>query len=574
MSDGLTLICNMSLTGSAVIILVLVLRFCMRRVPKHMLCFLWLIPFARLLLPISIEAPFSLLPVNPRPVAGITIERQDVPVVSTGIEAIDIPVNLVLINHFASRATEGTEENHAPYRVAEMIWAAGLLLFLGVNAARYYNIKRRMADSVPEADGACYSDRLAVPFVAGFLLPRIYMPSAFLSEGNEEERALVLAHERAHIERHDPLMKMLAFCALSIHWFNPLVWAAFYCLCHDIEMACDEKVIETLGEERRKAYSLTLLHFGMGENVLLPPLAFGGNHVRSRIKHILSYRRPAHWGSLCMGIVLIFAAAVLLTDPKEAASIGIIGGADGPTSVFLAGKLGGNRNREEEHSMVIGGADGPTAVFIAGTSGGGRTAETLNLEEAAGMPYGTAVELDYVHAGAISLHGSFGYLSFRLESDRNATVHAKLKRAVSLSEIGQLWMQGDGYTEVLGGENGAVILTQPYSPGEEGKRVYLYSETENTIEEADTDEFKEMLAEYTGQGLLADAPIDGEALPELSACLAGQYEAPVLYGPVVIPEFDSEAYGFLASDGENLEDLWYGIWDRSKGQIRKIPLFE
>ena len=74
-------------------------------------------------------------------------------------------------------------------------------------------------------------------------------------------------------------------------------------------------------------------------------------------------------------------------------------------------------------------------------------------------------------------------------------LHAVLKRAVSLSEIGPVQMQGDGYTEILGGENGAIILTQPYSPGEEGKRVYLYSETENTIKEADTDEFKEMLSE-------------------------------------------------------------------------------
>ena len=65
MSDGLTCIFNMSLTGSAVMILVMLLRVCMRQVPKRMICLLWLVPFIRLLLPVSIEAPFSLLPVNP-----------------------------------------------------------------------------------------------------------------------------------------------------------------------------------------------------------------------------------------------------------------------------------------------------------------------------------------------------------------------------------------------------------------------------------------------------------------------------------------------------------------------------
>ena len=102
----------------------------------------------------------------------------------------------------------------------------------------------------------------------------------------------------------------------------------------------------------------------------------------------------------------------------------------------------------------------------------------------------------------------------------------------------------------------------------------MYSETENTIKEADTDEFKEMLSEYTGQGILADAPVTEEELPPLLARLSGQYPAPVLYGPVEILEFDSEVYGFLASDGEELKDLWYGIWNKNMDQIQKIPLFE
>ncbi len=573
MSDGLTCIFNMSLTGSAVMILVMLLRVCMRQVPKRMICLLWLVPFIRLLLPVSIEAPFSLLPVNPHSFTEITVAERNVPVVSTGIEAIDIPVNLVLISRYTSQTPGEAEEVYTLYGGVEMVWAAGMLLFLTVNAVRYYNMKQRLADSVPGADGAYYSDLLTVPLVAGVLPPRVYLPAALLKDGNEKEREFVLAHERAHIARHDPFTKILAFSALSIHWFNPLVWAAFHCLCHDIEMACDEKVMEMLGTEQRKAYSLTLLHFGAGENFPLLPLAFGENHVKSRIKHILNYKQPAFWVSLCAGFVLIFAATVLLTNPEGTASVGIIGGADGPTSVFLAGKLGGERN-EEEHSVIIGGADGPTAVFAAGKAGGGQPADPLDLDTVVNMPYGMAVELDYVCAGAISLHGSFGYLSFHLERDQNNTLHAVLKRAVSLSEIGPVQMQGDGYTEILGGENGAIILAQPYSPGEEGKRVYLYSETENTIKEADTDEFKEMLSEYTGQGILADAPVTEEELPPLLARLSGQYPAPVLYGPVEILEFDSEVYGFLASDGEELKDLWYGIWNKNMDQIQKIPLFE
>ena len=64
-------------------------------------------------------------------------------------------------------------------------------------------------------------------------------------------------------------------------------------------------------------------------------------------------------------------------------SVGIIGGADGPTSIFLAGKLD---NSADE----------------------GTKAAILDLETAKKQPYGQVVELDYVSIDRISLHGSFG----------------------------------------------------------------------------------------------------------------------------------------------------------------------
>ena len=47
----------------------------------------------------------------------------------------------------------------------------------------------------------------------------------------------------------------------------------------------------------------------------------------------------------------------------------------------------------------------------------------------------------------------------------------------------------------------------------------------------------------------------------------------IYYGPTEIAEYDTNTYGFLAADGENLSSLWYGIWNRDLEEIRKIPLF-
>lgn len=83
---------------------------------------------------------------------------------------------------------------------------------------------------------------------------------------------------------------------------------------------------------------------------------------------------------------------------QVAASVSIIGGADGPTSIFLAGKLD---NSADE----------------------GTKAAILDLGIAKKQPYGQVVELDYVSIDRISLHGSFGYIAFDINgSDDSATM--------------------------------------------------------------------------------------------------------------------------------------------------------
>ena len=131
--------------------------------------------------------------------------------------------------------------------------------------------------------------------VLGIWKPRILLPSACSGEGRKEERELILAHEQAHRLRYDHVTKIFVFGVLVIHWFNPLAWAAFLLYCRDVEMACDEKVMEWLGEESRKPYSLALLRFEEERSVLLIPLAFGESSARERIRHILNYRKPGSW---------------------------------------------------------------------------------------------------------------------------------------------------------------------------------------------------------------------------------------------------------------------------------------
>ena len=118
---------------------------------------------------------------------------------------------------------------------------------------------------------------------------------------------------------------MIGFLALALHWFNPLVWAAYILLCKDIEIACDERVVQFMELEERKAYSAALLNCSTNRaHFAACPVAFGEVSVKERIKSVLSYKKPGFWISLVGVIAIVFVAVCLVTSParKDAAAAG------------------------------------------------------------------------------------------------------------------------------------------------------------------------------------------------------------------------------------------------------------
>ena len=156
--------------------------------------------------------------------------------------------------------------------------------------------------------GICEIDGGHLSFVMGLIHPVIYLSSGL----DPESRKVVLCHERVHLQRRDYLFKPAALLICCVHWFNPLVWLAFYLMNMDCEMSCDEKVVKLLGEESKKIYSYTLLEEASGGEwkryrggSICALLSFGEDHVKNRIRHVLDYRKPPFW-------VMIGAAAVIV----------------------------------------------------------------------------------------------------------------------------------------------------------------------------------------------------------------------------------------------------------------------
>jgi len=112
-------------------------------------------------------------------------------------------------------------------------------------------------------------------------------------------------------------VKLLAFLILAVHWFNPLVWLAFWLMGRDMEMRCDEHVLGR-GAAQRRPYSETLLSFAAEGQLPGPgPLAFGEPGVKARIKNALRWRKPRLWVSVLAGALCIAAVAACAANPAK-----------------------------------------------------------------------------------------------------------------------------------------------------------------------------------------------------------------------------------------------------------------
>ena len=253
-------VCNMSLTASAVILAVLLARLLLRRTPKVFSYALWAVVLFRLLCPVSVSSTVSLMgalgaPAQERGTLTSAVEYVPASAAALSPGARPAPAEgLGEISGTASApspAAPADRPSAAPDLLAAMagVWLTGAALLLLSSLTSMLRLRRRLVGAVRLRDNIYLADRIPSPFVMGLLRPRIYLPSTL----KESERGYILLHEQHHIRRRDHLAKLLAFLALCIHWFNPLVWLAFILSGRDMEMSCDEAVVRKLGEDIRAA---------------------------------------------------------------------------------------------------------------------------------------------------------------------------------------------------------------------------------------------------------------------------------------------------------------------------------
>lgn len=312
--DAFPLVLNMSAIASIVIMFVLAARLLLRKAPKVFSYALWGIVLLRLLVPIQISSPVSAIPMIQTPSEAelnMALPDFDFETPSDRIENIQNLEQELEQGQLVHVTVSHTLE---PAQYLSIVWLLGILCMLVYSLIAYLRIRKRIKIALPLRDNIFIADDIQSPFVIGFLRPRIYLPCDL----SETEQEYIILHERHHIRRFDHILKLLAFLALTIHWFNPLVWLAFLLASRDMEMSCDEAVIRKMGAEVRADYAASLLRFATGRRILVgTPLAFGEGDTKGRIRNLANWKRPAFWVLLIAVILCIVLGVCLLTNPIE-----------------------------------------------------------------------------------------------------------------------------------------------------------------------------------------------------------------------------------------------------------------
>ena len=322
LSGVLPTLLTMTLSASVAALVVMVLHLVLRKVPRRYLMILWLFVLVRMLSPYGYGEGFvSLIPeaVSSGRAAEVILEAGGADSLSPAepaYQTADLPANgdgALAGPMPAAEAADSGVEKHAPPpitpgKLIPVIWLAGTAGMLLWSLTAYVRVRRQVADAVRTESGdvweAYETDAIDTPFVLG---TNIYLPVGLA----EEDRKYVLLHEQAHAERYDAALKAVAWIALSLHWFNPVLWLAYRLLCRDVEAACDQRVIDGFDPATRRedtaGYAAALYHLGRRERVPQAVLPFGEENAKGRIKAVLAYQKPAKWVAV---LVVALCAAV------------------------------------------------------------------------------------------------------------------------------------------------------------------------------------------------------------------------------------------------------------------------
>jgi TRAP-type C4-dicarboxylate transport system substrate-binding protein/beta-lactamase regulating signal transducer with metallopeptidase domain len=155
---------------------------------------------------------------------------------------------------------------------------------------------------------------VTVPLVVGWLKPMILLPSSVISGLSVKQLEMILAHELAHIRRHDYLVNLLQSVIETLLFYHPAVWWVSAKIRHERELCCDDLAVNVCGGDKQ-SYAQALADLeDLRPNMQFVQAATGGSLVNRVLRlvdqAITKSLEPRQW---LAGLSMIAVSIVMFT---------------------------------------------------------------------------------------------------------------------------------------------------------------------------------------------------------------------------------------------------------------------
>lgn len=313
-----------------------------RRLPPRWHYLLWFVLMVKLFVPWTPEIPlnlWSLLPDRAMPAS-----------VNAAIEAVNPILRIAPDTSIIPSIPETKDAPDLTLLILFFLWLSGALAMILRSFIANRRFARRLRKeafirdpvilkafeeskslmSVRRKIRLAESNLVSGPALFGFLRPCLIIPNLTALALQPEQLRYIFLHELAHVRRCDIAANWIMQMLLAVHWFNPVLWYAYYRMREDQEVACDALVLSRVRPDETKAYGHTLIE--LFEKSSAPVRAAGiaslsGNmpQIKRRMVMIQSFRPASRVRSLLGAAIVIalclFAASIGQTGVQAASAV-------------------------------------------------------------------------------------------------------------------------------------------------------------------------------------------------------------------------------------------------------------
>ncbi len=335
---------EMSVYGGIMILAIAVIRaILISKLPKRAFVILWLAAILRLILPFNMPfagSVYTLAGLFQRDEAAEYPVFEDIAVQSGNADGIDRYYHGVYSEYSEiDAASEPYEDkggtNSIPWnKIIYFSVATALAGYFGISYVnnirkfrsslpiRCEDISRRLGNiEIPKNIRIRQSDEITTPLTYGVFRPVILLPKLILDGESSESKDMLLnfalMHELTHIRRFDPAIKLLAVAVCCVHWFNPCVWLMAWLLNRDIELSCDERVVNAFGADSRADYANALISLEEKRSGIPFYTGFCRNAVQERITAIMKTKKIGIMSALAACLVVSLTIGAFATSAAE-----------------------------------------------------------------------------------------------------------------------------------------------------------------------------------------------------------------------------------------------------------------